>query len=297
VATVEREVAHGAEAIDGGGRASDGGIDFGRRRRRLVGRRWLPWVTTPLLAGAMVGLWQLYVSVSGVTKFVLPGPAAVFSAFGHEIANGFVWRAEIWPTLYQTLLGFAIGSAIGILLGFLIGKSALLETVANPFIVATQVIPQVALVPLFILWFGFGSSAKVVTATILCFFPMVTNTAFGVKSVPRSMHELFTSLHASRLQRFFRLDIPYALANILTGAQVAIVLATIGAIVAEYLAGNSGLGAYAISLQNNLQIPDLFGAILIMSVLGFLLYLAVTFLRRLLIPWHESVTVRTRAGE
>jgi NitT/TauT family transport system permease protein len=192
------------------------------------------------------------------------------------------------------VLGFAVALVVGTVLGFLMGRSQLLETIANPFVIATQVVPKVALVPLFILWFGFGPTSKVAIAAMLAFFPILTNTAFGVRSVPPSMQEMMSSLGATKWQRFRKLDVPYTLAYVLTGAEIGVVLATIGAIVGEYLAGDRGLGRYAVNLQNSLQVPELYGAIIIMTLLGFVLYVAVAGLRRVLIPWHESVLVRQR---
>jgi NitT/TauT family transport system permease protein len=246
-------------------------------------------VTTPVLLAAFVAVWKLYVVTQGISPLVLPPPEAVGSAFVQQLGEGYVWQRHIWTTFYETILGFAIGSAIGICLGFVMGKSRLVESVANPFVVATQVVPKVALVPLFILWFGFGPAAKVAISAMLAFFPLLTNTAFGVRSVPQGMAEMMQSVGASRWQRFRKLDFPHTLAYILTGAEVGIVLATIGAIVGEYLAGDRGLGRYAINLQNSLQVPELYGAILLMTVFGFVLYVAVAALRRVLIPWHESV--------
>jgi NitT/TauT family transport system permease protein len=267
-----------------------------RRRalRGLADSRALPWVTTPLIVVLLVVLWELYVAVTGVSEFVLPPPQAVARALGEQLTSGFVWRQHIWTTFYETVLGFAIALVVGVVLGFVMGASRTIQAIANPFVVATQVVPKVALVPLFILWFGFGPTSKVAISATLAFFPILTNTAFGVRSVTSSMREMMTSLGATRWQRLRTLELPATLPNVLTGAEVGVVLATIGAIVGEYLAGDRGLGRYAVTLQNNLQIPELYGAIVLMTLLGFVLYVAVAALRRLLVPWHESVLVTQR---
>lgn len=106
------------------------------------------------------------------------------------------------------------------------------------------------------------------------------------------MNEMMASMRASRLQRFIRLEVPQLLPYVLAGSEVAMVLSLIGAIVGEYLAGDEGLGRLAVDFQNNLQIPQLYGSILIMTLLGFVLYLVIAVLRRFLIPWHDSVLVR-----
>jgi len=270
-----------------------------RRRgpRRLLDERWLPYWTTPLLVAAFLALWKLYVESQDISEFVLPPPEEVARAFAEQVTDPFVWRTHVWTTFYETIAGFAIALVVGVGLGFLMGRSRIFETVANPFVVATQVVPKVALVPLFILWFGFGPTSKIAISAMLAFFPILTNTSFGVRSVPPSMREMMTAMGASRRQAFRKLEFKYTLAYILSGAEVGIVLAVIGAIVGEYLGGDRGLGRYAVNLQNNLQVSKLYGAINLMTIFGFVLYLAITGLRRFLIPWHESVLVRRRGGD
>lgn len=260
------------------------------RWRRVIQSRLFPWITTPVILAVLIGFWQVYVTSANVSKFVLPPPSSVASSFWQEVTTSFTWKTAIWPTVYQSLLGFLLALLVGLVLGFLVGKFDIAHRVLNPFIVGTQVVPLIALVPLFLLWFGFGPTAKVITAALLSFFPMLTNTAFGVQSIPTGMRELFVSLRANPVQRFVLLELPFTLPNILTGARVGIVLATVGAIVAEYLGGNSGLGAYAVSEQNQLEIPQLFGSILIMAIVGFVLYSGIEGLRRVLIPWHQSIS-------
>ena len=260
--------------------------------QRLRRNRWLSLYTTPLLIALFIAGWKAYVEISGISRFVLPPPEAVGKAFIEQVTDPFVWRTHVWTTFYEVIAGLGLAILLGVGLGFLVGKSPIFDRVSRPFIVTTQVIPKVALVPLFILWLGFGPSSKVVTAALLAFFPLLINTSFGVRSVPRSMHDLMTTLQGSRLQRFLKAELPHTTPFILAGMELAVVQATIGAIVGEYLGGDQGLGRYAVNLQNNLQVDRLFGAILIMAIFGFTLYTAVTSVRRLLIPWHESAQVR-----
>jgi NitT/TauT family transport system permease protein len=262
-------------------------------RKRLASNRWLPFYTTPLILITAIGLWELYVRVSDISRFILPSPVDVAAAFGEQITDSYVWQEHIWTTFQEVMMGLALAIVVGVGLGFIMGKYQLFDRVFRPFVVGTQVIPKVALIPLFILWFGFGSTSKVVTAALLAFFPLLVNTAFGVRSVPQSMHDLVTSLGGTRRERFLKAELPHTMAYILAGMELAVVQATIGAIVAEYLGGDRGLGRYAVNLQSQLQVDKLFGAILMMAIFGFLLYTTVTSLRRLLIPWHESTRQRT----
>lgn len=262
-----------------------------RRNWRRALDRSLVWWSTPLVLLALYGVWKAYIAITGVSPFVLPGPAAVFEALEEQVTDPYIWQVHVWATFTETLWGLAIAVAVGVTLGFLIGKYRIFARVLKPFIVATQVTPKVALAPLFVLWFGFGPGSKIALAAIVSFFPIMTNTAFGVQSLPRSMKEMGISVGAGRWYRFRKIELPHTLAYILAGLEVAIVLATIGAIVGEYLGGDKGLGRYALNLQNNLQIDMLFGSIVLMAGYGLVLYGAAMALKNVLIPWHESVRI------
>ena len=189
--------------------------------QRLRNNRWLSFYTSPLLIALFLVAWKVYVEVTDLSRFVLPAPEAVFKSFIEQITDPFVWQTHIWTTFYEVMMGLALAIVLGVGLGLMIGKSPLFDRIARPFIVATQVVPKVALVPLFILWLGFGPSSKVVMAALLAFFPLLINTSFGVRSVPGSMHDLMTTLKASRWERFWRADLPYTMPFILAGMELA----------------------------------------------------------------------------
>lgn len=250
----------------------------------------LPWISTPFLAIVLVLSWHLYVTQSHISAFIMPTPAAVWNAWVGLLQSPRAWgHAE--TTVYETVVGFAWGLLIGVGLGVLIGRIRWLEMTLNPFIVMIQVVPKVAFVPLFVVWFGFGITSKVIVSAVLAFFPILTNTVLGVKSVETSHRDVMTSLNSSRLAVFYRLELPSSLPYILTGMEVGIVLAIIGAIVGEYLGGNSGLGYLLISKMNAFETDGLFAVMIHMTILGFAFYFAVGLLKRLLIPWHQSAGI------
>jgi NitT/TauT family transport system permease protein len=251
----------------------------------------LPWITTPILAGLLILAWDSYVRFAGVSPLILPRPGAVWQAWLELLADRRAWH-HTWMTVYATLTGFAYATVLGVGLGVLIARARWLEQTLNPFIVATQVIPKVALVPLFVLWFGFGITSKVIVAAVLSFFPILTNTALGVKSIDEGHRDVMVSLNASRWQVFRRLELPSALPYILTGLEVGIVLAIIGAIVGEYLGGSSGLGHLLIARLNAFETDGMFAVLMHMSLLGFTFYFSIGALRRLLIPWHASARLK-----
>ncbi len=256
---------------------------------RLLRKR-ITWITTPALIILFIAAWHFYVVWFDVSKFILPTPGSVVDGLVELFDTPSTYK-HTWITVYETMAGFAIASVIGIGLGAILGKVRWLEQALNPFIIATQVVPKVALIPLFILWFGFGPESKIVISAIIAFFPILTNTLLGVKSVDFGHKDIMISLNASKWQTFILLEFPSALPAILTGLEVGIVLAIIGAVVGEYLGGSEGLGYLAIATLSAYKVNMLFAVIILLTAVGFILYAAVAGIRRFAIPWHESVLV------
>ena len=260
-------------------------------QRRVTREGALPWITTPIVLIALISIWEFYVLQFRVSPLILPRPGAVLDAWIEMLQSPRAWH-HTWMTVYATLTGFAYAVVIGVGLGVIIARVRWLELTLNPFIVATQVIPKVALVPLFVLWFGFGIVSKVIVAAVLAFFPILTNTAMGVKSIDEGHRDVMLSLNATRWQVFRRLEFPSALPFILTGFEIGIVLAIIGAIVGEYLGGNAGLGHLLIARLNAFETADMFAVLIHMSILGFLFDFSIGALRKILIPWHASARLK-----
>ncbi|MEO3388625.1 ABC transporter permease [Mesorhizobium sp. CAU 1741] len=250
--------------------------------------RHTAWIATPLLLAALVLIWDLYVRVFEVSPFILPSPLEVWDATVLLLSQPRTY-GHIWVTLFETVAGFIIAVVVGIGFGALLGKIPWLERTLNPLIVGLQVMPKVALIPLFIVWFGFGMTSKVVLAAVIAFFPIMTNTILGIKSVERGHRDVMQSLNASAWATFRDVELPNALPFILTGMEVGIVLATIGAIVGEYLGGSQGLGYMAVATLNAFDVKAMFGVIMLLTALGLILYFLVVMLRRYVTPWHESV--------
>lgn len=253
-------------------------------------RRNANWIATPLLLILLVWLWELYVRSFDVSPLVLPRPGLVWDSTKILLADPRTLQ-HIGITLYETLTGFAIAIVIGVGLGAALGKARWLERTLNPFIIGLQVMPKIALVPLFIIWFGFGPTSKIVMAAVLAFFPIMTNTILGIKSVDRGHRDVMISLNATRWQTFRDMELPNALPYLLTGMEVGIVLAIIGAIVGEYLGGSTGLGHLAVATLNAFDVQGMFAVIAVLTVIGFVLYFLVVMLRRFVTPWHEAVLI------
>jgi NitT/TauT family transport system permease protein len=249
----------------------------------------LPWISTPLLLIAIVGVWKLYTSVSGISEFVIPSPESAWASLVELVLEPETWTVHVWITLFETLAGFVIAVVSGVAIGAVLGRVYWLELALRPIIVALQVIPKVALIPIFVILFGFGVTSKVIIAAILAFFPIMLNVMLGVRSVEPGHREVMRSLDAGRWQTFKYLDFHSTLPYVFAGMEVGIVFALIGAIVGEYLGANEGLGNLVVVSLNALDSPQLFAVIILLAALGSVLYFAVTGIKRLMIPWHESV--------
>lgn len=231
--------------------------------------------------------WSLYVRMSGISDFILPAPEQIFLAVINMTVDSKVWH-HAWITIKEAVSGFIIAVTVGMVLGFLMARVQVLEWAFKPFIVSLQLIPKIALAPLFILWFGFGLESKIFMAAALSFFPVFSNSLIAFRSVERGDDDVMTMLQANSWQRFVMLDFPSAMPVILAGMEVAVVMSMIGAIVGEFVGGNEGLGYLAVSYLQELQVPRLFAVIVFLTLIGLALYTLIARLRYWLVPWHAS---------
>ncbi|GAB2487561.1 ABC transporter permease [Comamonas humi] len=234
---------------------------------------------------ALLGLWELLVRRWGLSALVLPAPSAIAQSLWTGLASGYFWP-HIWATLQALLLGLAAGSVVGLLAGMALAESALLERVLKPYVVVSQVVPKLALAPLFVLWFGFGMLPTVLITALICFFPLMENTLTGLRQVDASRLQLFRMLGATRLQTLLRLKLPTGLPAILAGLRVAVVLALVGAVVAEFMGASRGLGAVVIAAQGMMDTSLMFAALVLIAAMGLLLYQACLVLERRLLRAH-----------
>ncbi|HYP71858.1 MAG TPA: ABC transporter permease [Variovorax sp.] len=238
-----------------------------------------------LLIVVLLVLWDLAIRLFGIPAYLIPPPLQVVKQLVAE------WPrliAESWKTTLATLGGFGLCIVIGIPIAMCIAYSRLVESYLYPLLVFSQSIPKVAIAPLFVVWFGFGIFPKVVSAFLLGFFPVVVSTVMGFKSVEPDMLDLARSMGASRLQTFFKISLPQALPAIFSGLKVAITLAVVGAVVGEFVGSNSGIG-YVLQVANgNFDLPLMFAALVVLSTIGVVLFVAIDVVERLMIPWHAS---------
>ena len=241
-----------------------------------------------LLFALLIGGWEIAARRLGLSALVLPPPSRVAQALWQGLASGYLWP-HLRATATELLLGLAAGCAIGLGAGVLLAELPRLRRLLMPYVVLSQVVPKLALMPLFIVWFGFGLAPTVVITALICFFPLLENTLTGLGQVPPAQLELFRMLGASRLQTLLRLKLPTGLPAVLAGFRVAVVLALVGAVVGEFIAASRGLGALVIAAQGSMDTPLMFAALALVSLLGLLLYQGALLVeRRLLKPYLQS---------
>ena len=259
-----------------------------------------PWVrvAVPLGLGVvLIALWQVLVTWLAVPRFVLPPPSLIAQSLIGDFPS---LMASLWITLRITLMAFVLALFAGVALAVLSAQSRLIEIGLFPYAVMLQVTPVVAIAPLVLIWVGLEhlDRALLILATIVAFFPIFSNTALGLASVDHNLRDLFQLYGATRRQRLLRLQLPTALPYLLAGARISGGLALIGAVVAEFVAGSgsgSGLAWRIVESGNRLNIPRMFAALLLLSVLGVAIFLAVAGVQHLVLRrWHESAMGRER---
>jgi NitT/TauT family transport system permease protein len=239
-------------------------------------------ILLPIAAGVgLIALWHVATIVFGWEVYVVPTPGDVLQALRDE--------REILPdhtmtTLVETLQGYGLAIAVGVPMAVFIAYSKTFERMIYPLLLAINAIPKIAIAPVLVIWMGFGNGPKVVMVFLVCFFPIVLSTAAGLQSTPPELLELVRSLPASPLQSFLKVRFPAALPHVFVGLKVAISLAVIGAVIAEFVGSSEGLGYVIIASGNNANTPLAFAAMVLLSVMSIALFYALVVLERLLVP-------------
>jgi len=242
---------------------------------------------------AFLLLWEIAARVFGLPSYILPSPTEIFSELATRRAQ--YWNAAIF-TLQPMLIGFAFAVVIGVALALLVAFSRPMEKTVYPMLVFFQIVPKIAVAPLFIIWFGFGLTPKVLLVFLLSFFPVVVSAITAFRSVDADIMDLARSTGAGRWRTFVRVQIPHALPTLFTGIKVAAALSATAAVVAEFVASDRGLGYLLLEANGNLNTSMAFGSVFVLTALGFALYAAVELAEQILIPWHVSQRSQADVG-
>jgi NitT/TauT family transport system permease protein len=263
-------------------------------RRDPLGRNWLRWGVQAATVGAIVLLWVLVVPALDVPAYLWPPLPAVVDAFrltfitipseqGLMTPGGGIY--DLTQTLTATLIGYGISIVVALVLAVLATEFRVLNYILQPFISALQALPKIALAPLFLVWFGLGMQGHIALVVSVVVFPIMLNAYAGLRFVPDDYLELARTLRTGRLRTLVLVKLPASLPSLFTGLSIGIVYALLSAIVAEFLSGQSGLGAQLVKAQANGDTAGVFAVLVVLGVLGAVLNGIVSLIGRRTVFW------------
>jgi NitT/TauT family transport system permease protein len=229
--------------------------------------------------------WQIAVSMLHVAAYFIPSPLAILHAL---VAGRELYAANFVVTLWSTLIAFAIAFVSGLVLGALVSESRFLGRTLYPLLIAFQSMPRIALAPVIIVWFGFGTTSKVVLGAFTAFFPIFLNTVHGMATTDPDQIALMRMLRASRVQIFLKVKLPGTLPFLLAGANIGIIFAILAVIVGEFLGANRGMGFLIVNQSNQMDMAGVFASVFLLSATGIAFHYGLGYLRRRLLFWSGT---------
>lgn len=243
---------------------------------------WKASIAPALLIVGVFIVWELACLIFQVSDLVLPRPTQIFATLIQ------MWPAiwpHTWQTLYTTMVGFFFGVIIGLGIGVLIGSSRLAYRTAYPLLVGISSVPKVAVVPIFVLWFGAGTVPAILTAMIICIFPIVVNTATGIATVEPELEDVMKSMGASRWDILREVGLPRSMPYFFASLKVAITLAFVGSVIAETVASNKGVGNMMLIASSMFNVPLVFAGLMVLAVLGVAFYAIFSIIEHRVTGW------------
>lgn len=236
----------------------------------------------------VLGAWELVARLFHVPTYFVPLPSAIGAEL--VIRAGY-YAQQAWATLVSILVGFGVATALGVFVGTITSYSRIFRSTAYPLILLLQGVPKVALAPLLILFLGYGFEFQVVLVASVAFFPVVINTVLGLTSVDADLLLLSRVLGTPRVKEFWMVGLPHAAPSIFSGMKVAMTLSVIGAVVAEFVSSEAGLGHVLVTANSQFNTVMAFAALFVLSTMGLLLFGAVGLLQRWSLPWADEPAI------
>lgn len=261
-----------------------------RGTRRLDFRERPELWLVPAVFVAVLLFWEYGIQLIGVDEYVLPRPSQIADSLWQQLQDEQFW-GHLWVTSQEALLGFAIGVGAAIVLGTFISQVKLVERTLMPYIVAFQTVPKVALAPLFVVWFGFGLTSKVVMAAVISFFPMLVNVIEGLRAADADRIQMLTVFGANKMQIFRMVRLPSALPFIFAGLDIGIVFAILGAVVGEFIGAKEGLGYLLLQTNYNFDIAGMFAVLVVLSAMGLVAHFLIRLVQRRVTFWADESRV------
>jgi len=241
------------------------------------------WPAVTLLV--LIGIWELFSRTGVFNEIIVPPASDVFTALIDLFGEDYFWSAT-WVTVKETLIGFLLGVAGAWVLGTLIGMVRFFRLSLYPLVIAFQITPRIALAPLFLTWFGFGITSKIVLAATICFFPVLIAVVVSLDTVDKDGRQLMRSFGASRWEEYRMLALPASLPVVFAGIKTAVTLALIGAIVAEFVGASEGMGVLIKTFNFQLQVAEGFAVIIALAIVGLVLYGITELIENRLVFWR-----------
>ena len=264
-----------------------------RRRTALtLGRFDRGSLLLPISAIALLALWQAYVVVARPASYILPAPVVIANALWHGLTRSPGDASGYWfhlaSTLHGSVFGFILGAFTGIVLGILVAEFKPLERTLLPYAVALQSLPKVAIAPLILIWFGFGPTSKIILASLLVFFPLLINTFVGLTLVDRDSLMLMRSLRSNRWVTLWKVKLPAALPMIFAGLDIGTVFAILGAVVAEFIGSDAGIGVMILQAQTKNDTASVFAELVVLGVVGLVFHGIVDQAGKRIVFWART---------
>jgi putative hydroxymethylpyrimidine transport system permease protein len=247
------------------------------------------WLLPALLLAALIGIWQIAASTGALKdalnlqSFLVPSPAEVAESLWD---NRGLLAENAWVTLREMLFGILVAILVGVGFAVVMHRWRAMRDASYPLIVASQTIPVVVISPILVTWFGYGIAPKVVIIALVCFFPLTINALDGLRAVEPEAVKMMRSLGASRWQLFRRVEAPTALPHVFTGAKIAVVIAPIGAVFAEWAGSNAGLGHLIQSDTANFEVARQFATVAVLSAIALALMGLTMLAERHVVGWR-----------
>lgn len=235
--------------------------------------------------GGVIVIWELSVRLFEIPSYILPSPSDSIKAL---IQYWDYIKINLFTTLYEIGIGFGATVVISIPIATMISYSRIFEKTLYPFMVFLQLIPKVAIGPLFVVWFGFGMMPKILMVFLLSFFPLLMDTVAGLKSLNGRLYYMARTMSDSEWKFYWKIKLPNALPSIFSGLKTSISMATVGAVVAEFLGSDSGLGYLLLRANGDINTRLLFAILIVLCLMGMIFFGIVEIIEKRVIPWHVS---------
>ena len=239
---------------------------------------WAPWIAL----GIILVAWEVICRGLDISEFIFPSPWAIVLSL-HQFAGPIA--AHAWQTFWVTMVGFAIGIVVGVGLGFIIGSSRFMYNALYPLMVGFNSIPKAAFVPVLVVWFGIGTVPAILTAFIICFFPITVNVATGLATLEPELEDVLRALGASRMDVLVKVGMPRSLPYFFASLKVSITLAFVGSVVSETVAANEGIGYLMMSAGSQMRMPLVFAGLIVISVMAMVMYEFFAILEKRMTGW------------